>query len=233
MAQEKNYKTIAIIIPAKGVSKRIPGKNLKLMAGRPLLAYILETALKAKRTIKAVDRVIVSTESAKVAAVARRSGAEVPFIRPKQLTNDRATTLEVLQHALAELADKENYVPDYVLLLYPTSPLLKLDRIRQAVELALTNDSDSVFSGFHDKGHYWEEVEGGWRRLYPLKLVNSQYQTPLFKENGAIYLTKTAVLKKQYVADKADVVIMEESESVDIDYPADWLKVEKIISGKK
>lgn len=233
MDKTNKSKTIAIIIPAKGVSKRIPGKNLKLMAGKPLLTYILKTALKAKRALKAIDRVIVSTESPKVAAVARETGAEVPFIRPKKLTKDTTTSLEVLQHALAQLAKKENYHPAYVLLLYPTSPLLKLSRIKEVVNLALANDADSVFSGTYDKGHYWQKVKGSWQRLYPIKLVNSQYQAPLVKENGAIYLTKSSILKKQAVADKSDIVVMEEHENIDVDYLADFMAAEKILLNSK
>ena len=77
------------------------------------------------------------------------------------------------------------------------------------------------------------EVEGGWERLYPKKQVNSQYQVPLFVENGAIYLTKSRFIKRQYVADKTDVLPMEPDENIDVDYPEDFAKVENILRGKK
>lgn len=218
-------KKICIIIPAKATSKRVPGKNLKDLAGKPMLAHIVETALQ----VKGIDRVIVSTESEEVAEVAKKYGAEVPFRRPVELTKDDVTTREVLQYEVDQLLEKESYVPDYVLLLYPTSPLLKKERIQEAVDIAIKRDSDSVFSGSYDKGHYWLEVEGGWERLYPQKQVNSQYQVPLVVENGAIYLTKTHFLKRQYVADKADVVIMDPDENIDVDYPEDFEKVRKIL----
>jgi N-acylneuraminate cytidylyltransferase/CMP-N,N'-diacetyllegionaminic acid synthase len=224
----KNKKKIIAIIPAKGVSKRIPNKNIKDLAGQPMIAYIIKAALKSKY----LDRIIVSTESEKIAKVAKKYGAEVPFKRPKELTLDHVPTLDVLRHALKELAKKENYVPEYVMLLYTTSPLLKTFRIDQAIEMAIERDSDSVFSGTYDKKHYWREVEGGYERLYPLKQVVSQLQIPLVKENGAIYLSKTEILKKQYVADKADALIMDEEENIDVDYPEDFAKVEKILSGK-
>lgn len=222
-------KKILAIIPAKGVSKRIPGKNIKNLAGKPMIAYILETAL----SVGEIDRVIVSTESKKVALVARKYGAEVPFIRPVELTRDDVPTIAVLQHALGELERRENYIPDYVLLLYPTSPLLSKERIVQGIDLALKIDSGTVFSGTLDKGHYWIEVDGGWQRLYPLKQMNSQYQVPLVRENGAFYLTKASILKRQYAADKSDVVIMGEDENVDVDYPQDFKKVEEILKVKK
>lgn len=224
-----NEPKICAIIPAKGRSTRIPGKNLKLLAGKPLIAYILETA----KGVKGIDRVIVSTDSEEVRDVARRYGAEVPFIRPKELTADEVTTREVLQHTIIWLQDNEEYSPDYVLLLYPTSPLLKRDRIEEAVRIARERDSDSVISGSYDKGHYWVEVEGGWQRLYPQKQGNSQYQVPLVVENGAIYLTKTRFMRRQYVADKADVVIMDPNESIDVDYPEDFAKVEELLAGRR
>jgi len=226
MAKDKK---IVAIIPAKSLSKRIPEKNIKNLAGKPMIAYIIESALKSKL----LDRVVVSTDSKKIAKVAKKYGAEAPFLRPKELTLDYIPTLDVLQHALKQLAEKENYVPDYVMLLYATSPLLETARIDQAIKIALKKDSDSVFSGVYDKKHYWIEAEGGYKRLYPLKQVVSQLQIPLVKENGAIYLTKTDILKKQYVADKADVLIMDEGENIDVDYPEDFVKVEKMLLNKK
>lgn len=226
---KNNKKKILVIIPAKGISKRIPGKNIKKLAGKPMMSYILETIKK----IKEVDRIIVSTDSEQVKKISIAYGAEVPFIRPKKLTLDNVTTREVLQHTLDWLKENENYEPDYVLLLYPTSPLLKKERIVEAIKIALERDSDSVFSGHYDKGHYWIEVEGGWVRLYPQKQLNSQFQTPLFVEDGAIYLTKTKFMKRQYVADKADIVVMEEGENIDVDYPADFKKVEEILLKKQ
>lgn len=221
----KKKPTIWAIIPAKGRSTRIPGKNLKDLCGKPMLAYILETA----KAAKGIDRVIVTTDSEDVKRVAEQYGAEAPFIRPAALTADDITTREVLQHALDWFEEHESVVPDYTLLLYPTSPLLKKERIEEAIALALKRDSDSVVSGSLDKGHYWIEVEGGWVRFYPQKQVNSQYQIPLFVENGAIYLTKSHFMKRQYAADKADVILMDPDENVDVDYPADWDKVEAIL----
>jgi len=224
----KKKPTILCIIPAKGTSTRIPGKNLKDLCGKPMLAYILETAKGAK----GIDRVIVTTESEEVKKVAEQYGAEVPFIRSKELTADNVTSSQVLQNTLDWLLEHENYVPDYVLLLYPTSPLLKRERVEEAIAIAIERDSDSVISGSYDKGHYWVEVEGGWERLYPKKQVNSQYQIPLFVENGAIYLTKTRFIKRQYVADKADILPMEPDENVDVDYPEDFARVEAILNAR-
>lgn len=223
---------ILTIIPAKSISKRVPGKNIKLLAGKPMMAYIIETAVSVQKE-GCIDRVIVSTDSRKLAGIAKQFGAESPYIRPKYLTRDDVTTREVLSYTIDELYEKEAYYPDYVLLLYPTSPLLKKERIKEAIDIATKRGSDSVFSGTYDKSHYWIEDEGGYLRLYPKKQVNSQYQIPLVKENGAIYLTKTDIVRRQYVADKADVVIMEEDESIDVDYPEDFIKVEQFLNENK
>lgn len=220
--------SICVIIPAKGRSTRIPGKNLKMLAGKPMLAHILETA----KSAQGVDRIIVTTDSEDVKKVAVQYGAEVPFIRPKELTEDDVTTQQVLHHCLHWLEEHEQYVPDYVLLLYATSPLLKRERIEEAIQIAVQRNSDSVISGSLDKGYYWVEVEGGWERLYPRKVANSQWLKPLFIENGAIYLTKSKFIARQYVADKADVLVMDENENVDVDYPEDFEKVEQILKGK-
>ncbi|MDO8561486.1 MAG: acylneuraminate cytidylyltransferase family protein [bacterium] len=220
--------SVLVVIPAKARSTRIPGKNLKDLCGKPMMAYIIETA----KSARGVDRVVVTTESEEIKRVAEQYGAEVPFIRPQELTADTATSQEVLVHALDALKAQEGYEPDYVLLLYPTSPLLSRERIEQAIALAIEKDADSVVSGHHDKGHYWTEDSDAWKRLYPIELVNSQYQKPLFKENGAMYLTRSSVLRKQLLADRTQVLIMDPDENVDVDYPEDFARVEKILLGK-
>ncbi len=223
-------KKIIAIIPARGGSKGVPRKNIKTLAGKPMIAYIIEAA----KRVRGLDRVIVSTEDQEIAEVAKKYGAEVPFMRPMELAGDEVLTLPVLQHAIKVLEEKEGYIPDYVLLVCPTSPLLKTERLQQAVDLALETDIDSVVSGTYDRKHYWQEVEGGWVRLSPVKLADRQHTPPLFKENGGIYLTKTDVLRRQIVADKMLPVIMDEGENVDVDYPSDFAEVEqRLMSGGK
>lgn len=220
---------VLVIIPVKERSTRLPGKNLKDLCGKPMMAYPIEAAKGAK----GVSRVVVTTESEKIKKIAEQYGADVPFIRPIELTEDAVTSQEVLVHALDELKKLEGYEPDYVLLLYPTSPLLSRERIEQAIALAKEKNADSVISGHYDKGHYWLESDGGWRRLYPTELVNSQYQKPLFVENGAIYLTRASLLRTQMVADRAQVLLMEPDENVDVDYPEDFVKVETIMKNRR
>ena len=113
-------KKIIAIIPARGGSKGIPRKNIKDLAGKPMISYIIESV----KNIPDIERVIVTTEDDEIAEVAKKYGAEVPFKRPAELAEDEVATLPVLQHALEYLEKEEKYIPDYVLLVYPTSPLL-------------------------------------------------------------------------------------------------------------
>jgi CMP-N,N'-diacetyllegionaminic acid synthase len=225
----KSNPTVLVVIPVKEYSTRLPGKNLKDLWGKPMMAYPIIAAKGAK----GVSRVVVSTESQKVKKIAEEYGAEVPFMRPQELTEDAVTSQQVIVHALDELKTREGYEPEYVLLLYPTSPLLRRERIEEAIALALAKNADSVISGHYDKGHYWlESPNGGWERLYPKTLVNSQYQKPLFVENGAIYLTRASVVRSQMVADQTEVLLMEEGENVDVDYLEDFEKAESILKSR-
>lgn len=221
---------MCVIIPVKERSTRLPGKNLKDLCGKPMMAYPIEAAKGAK----GVNRVVVTTESEKIKEIAEEYGADVPFLRPMELTEDAVTSQQVLVHALEEMKRLEGYEPDYVMMLYPTSPLLSRERIEQAIVLAVERNADSVISGHYDKGHYWVEVdEGGWRRLYPVDLVNSQYQKPLFVENGAIYMTRASIIPTKVVADRAQVLLMDPDENVDVDYPEDFAKAEAILKARR
>lgn len=224
-----NSPSVLVVIPVKERSTRLPGKNLKDLCGKPMMAYPIEAAKGAH----GVSRVVVTTESEKIKKIAEQYGAEVPFIRPMELTEDAVTSQQVLVHALDELKKLENYEPEYVLLLYPTSPLLSRERIEQAIALAVEKNADSVISGYYTKGHYWVQESDAWKRLYPIDLVNSQYQKPLFVENGAIYMTRASILRKQMVADRAQVLLMEPDENVDVDYPEDFAKAEALLKRKR
>jgi CMP-N,N'-diacetyllegionaminic acid synthase len=130
------------IIPARGGSKSVPRKNLQPLGGRPLIAWTIASALAAK----SLDRVIVSTDDVEIADVARRAGADVPFLRPAAIAADDTPDLPVFQHALAELAARESYVPDAIVHLRPTQPFRTADEIDAVVELFRTSGADCVKS---------------------------------------------------------------------------------------
>ena len=129
------------IIPARGGSKGIPGKNIRPLGGYPLIAY----AIVAGRLSALVDRVIVSTDDEQIAAIARKWGAEVPFLRPARLARDETTDLPVFQHALGWLGENEDCRPDTIVQIRPTSPLRPRECVDAAVEMLIDDkDADSV-----------------------------------------------------------------------------------------
>jgi CMP-N-acetylneuraminic acid synthetase len=222
-----DIKTVAII-PARGGSKGIPRKNVKRLNGKPLIGYIIETALK----VDEIDRVIVSTEDPEIVAVAKEFGAEVPFMRPEELAGDEIGTLPVLQHAINYLEKKENYKPDVIVLLYATSPMLSNSRIGEAIRLIKEKNFDSLLSAVEDRGHYWIENNEKYERLHPNNPQNRQFMKPLLKENGAIYITKRDFLmeKDEIVGGSIGFLVMEERETIDIDELLDFEIVEIIMS---
>ena len=211
---------IVAIIPARGGSKGIPRKNIKELDGKPLIAYIIETALK----VEELDRVIVSTEDEEIAEIAKKCGAEVPFIRPEELAKDETPTLPVLQHTVKYLEEKESYRPDIIVLLYATSPLLKAERVSEAIRMLKEGEFESILSVVEDKGHYWLEKDGKYERMYPKIVKNRQFTIPLFKENGAIYVYKRDILMKGGIMDDTTrgLLIMQRDESIDVDEPIDF-----------
>ena len=133
-------KAIAII-PARGGSKRIPRKNIKDFYGKPLITYSIETALESKL----FDRVIVSTDDEEIAQISKNYGAEVPFIRPKELSDDFSTTGAVVEHAIAYLEDNSEDI-DYICTIYATAPLLQSKYLIDGFEKLKDNDAKYTFS---------------------------------------------------------------------------------------
>ncbi|MBP9760240.1 MAG: acylneuraminate cytidylyltransferase family protein [Candidatus Pacebacteria bacterium] len=156
---------VLAIIPARGGSKGVPRKNIKPLAGKPLIAWAIEAA----KATPLVTRVVVSTEDDEIASVARTYGAEVPFVRPPEFAKDLSTTLEVLEHALLWFATHEEYAPDIVLLLPPTAPLVLPSDITQGIE-PLTNDpsADSVRPIVPSAKHPYKNlrIENGYLRPF-------------------------------------------------------------------
>ena len=134
---------VLALIPARGGSKGIPRKNLLVLAGRPLIAYSIEQALTSPR----ITRTIVSTDDEEIAAVARRFGAEVPFLRPAEFAQDLSPDIDVFRHALTWLAENEGYRPELVVHLRPTGPVRRVELIDQAIDLLASHpEADAVRS---------------------------------------------------------------------------------------
>ncbi len=210
-----------------------------MLGGKPLMAHAISLA----KSIPEINKVIVSTDSEAIAAVAKEFGAEVPFIRPPELAKDDTPTLPVLQHSISFL-EKKGYKADLVLLFFPTCPFLKKETVEKALSLLKENSCNSVMSVVEDYGRFWKyDSENKPLPFYPDNYVNRQYYKPLLKENGAIYFSKYEVLmskekldgKDTRLIDKSSVrlIIMEPNELVDIDTPSDWKKAEERIVNNK
>jgi CMP-N,N'-diacetyllegionaminic acid synthase len=221
------------IIPARGGSKGIPGKNLKPAAGKPLIAWTIETALAATL----LDRVIVSTDSAEIADVARRYGAEVPFIRPADLAQDHTPGIEPVLHAVQWLEENEGYQPDIIVLLQPTSPLRIPEDIDSAIELIQEKRADAIVSVTPAEAHpYWmKQIDDSGRMTDFIKLdqpIDRRQDLPeLYTVNGAIYVARYEVLMQQktFDTDNTFSLVMPPERSLDIDTPWDLYLADLIL----
>lgn len=179
---------VIAVVPARGGTDRIPYLNIKRLGDRPLLAHTLDAA----RAATTLDRVIVSTDDAAVAEVAKACGAEAPFVRPKELAGDIASLMPVVAHALGEI-EKAADRADVVVLLQATTPFREARTIDAAVERLLAGGFDSVVSVTEDRTLAWRDENG---QLVPLfeKAGPREQQPPIYKENGAVVAMRRAVV---------------------------------------
>lgn len=230
------------IVTARGGSKGIPRKNIKLLGGKPLIAHTIEAA----RESGIFDRIILSTDDEEIAAVGKKHGAEVPFMRPAELAEDTTPTLPVLVHVLEWLKENEGYEPDMVALLQPTCPLRRPEHLKQAHELFVRSGADSVVSMKEVPGHYnphWQFNLGENGRIAiftgePFSdIVKRRQDLPkTYTRNGAVYLFKASLLFRDqptFYGDDIRAFIMDERSSVNIDEPADFERAEEYLMQSK
>jgi CMP-N,N'-diacetyllegionaminic acid synthase len=227
------------IITARGGSKGVPGKNLKLLAGRPLLAYTVDSA----RACQALDRVILSTEDEAIAAAGRSLGVEVPFIRPAELSRDDTPHLPVIQHAATWMRQHQDYRPDAVMVLQPTSPLRTAADIAAAIALLESSGADSVVSVSEVPAHSHPSrtlrVDATGNAVLfatgePVrKRINRRQDLPdAWVMNGAIYACRTAVLggpDPSLYGDRVVAYRMPHERSISIDDLNDWAEAERAL----
>ncbi len=228
---------VVALITARGGSKRLPGKNIRILAGKPLIAWTIECALKSKLT----RRVIVSTDDVKIASVAKKCGAEVPFLRPKNLAGDSSSHIAVATHALEWLKQHEGKYPQFLLLLQPTSPFRTHQDIDSAIQVAIQKKAASVI-GVHEMPIHpflAREItaKGRLRKFMKDGLVYRRKQSlpRLFAPNGAIYLTcPRAILKsKTFFPSNTYPYVMSEDRSIDIDTKWDFHLASLILKNAK
>lgn len=228
------------IITARGGSKGVPGKNLKLLAGKPLLAYTVEAAL----ACRSLDRVILSTEDEAIAAAGRALGCEVPFIRPAELSRDDTPHLPVIQHAADWMRQQAGYQPDAVMVLQPTSPLRSAADIDAAVALLESTGADSVLSVSEVPPHAHPmrtlRLDAAGRAVLfatgqPVRhRINRRQDLPeAWVMNGAIYACRAKELFAAEPSLYGDAVVayrMPAERSISIDDMDDWAAAERLLA---
>ncbi|MDH5763288.1 MAG: acylneuraminate cytidylyltransferase family protein [Nitrospinota bacterium] len=229
---------ILAIIPARGGSKRIPGKNLKLLGDKPLIVWSIEVALASK----SFDRVMVSTEDSKIAEVSKNFGAEVPWLRPAHLASDEATSEDVVIDFLNRINTETGAMPDALMLLQPTSPFRTVRSIHRAIDLFEKSGGDSIVSVSPPATHPYLckvlDENGEMKPFIPdqPEIHRTQDLPAVYQLDGVIYLASTQnilVEKNFYSKHTRGLIIDDPHESIDIDTPFDWLMAETILAESK
>ncbi len=218
------------IIPARGGSKRIPRKNIKAFAGRPMIAYAIDAAHRAE----VFDHVVVSTDDAEIAAVARAAGAEVPFDRPAALADDHTPTVPVVAHAIRSCIDA-GWAVDAACCIYPCVPLIRPDDIVAALAILARGDVDYVFpvAAFATpiQRALRRSADGRTSPFDPSHLnTRTQDLEPAYHDAGLFYWgTARAWLDELPIHVNAKTIVLPASRVVDIDTEADWQRAEALV----
>jgi len=230
-------KKILGVITARGGSKGIPRKNIKKLAGKPLIYYTIKAAKKSKY----LTRCIVSTDNKKIFNISKKLGADVPFIRPSKLAQDKSTSLEVSQHALKWLKDNNGEEYDYLMILQPTSPLRIVKDIDKSIKKIVDTKADSVMSMVKIDDFSIKKIKKiendkiiPWMRDEGKESARRQDLDNVYKRNCAIYLTKVLLIKKGDLFGKISrPYIMSSERSIDINSLIDFIIAKTYLKFKK
>jgi len=221
-------KSVLAIIPARGGSKGLPRKNIRKLAGKPLIAWTIEEAKKSKY----IDRLILSSDDVEIISVARAYGCEVPFVRPRELAGDDTPGIAPVLHAIAVVS--ETY--DYVVLLQPTSPLREAGDIDGCIERCISESRFScVTVSKADQSPYWMYIVNSDNSIAPIikstNYIRRQDLPEVYVLNGAVYVANVAWLKKnkRFVYEETVALIMPENRAVDIDAEEDFIRAQKYL----
>ena len=220
------------IIPARSGSKSIPMKNIVPLCGKPLISYAIQAATNSK-----INRVIVSTDSKKIAQISKKLGAEIPFYRPKNISSNTSHSNDVIRHALDFFKKTESYVPDIIVLLQPTSPHRTAKIIDKSIQLLKKSKSSSVISVTKPNKHPLQSfvIKNGFLKPFNSEIEKKYYQRQLlpdfYNPTGSIYTFWTKTFLKHnsiYGPKPRPLIINDESLNVDIDCKFD-LFISKMI----
>jgi len=221
-------KTLAII-PARGGSKGVPLKNIKKLSGKPLIEYTITTALKSKK----INKIIVSTDNEKIAKISKSLGVEVPFLRPKKISSDSSPTIDLVKHVIKKL-EKDEFIPDIITILQPTSPFRTSQMIDKSINLLRQSDATSVISVEKMKKHPYSSFWLYNKYLKSFRKDSSKFHQrqllpELFSPTGAIYTFWASTLIKYnslYGPRIKPMIIDDEIINLDIDSNFDFFMAE-------
>jgi CMP-N-acetylneuraminic acid synthetase len=227
---------VLAIVPARGGSKGVPGKNVRTLVGKTLLDY---TAAAARHS-GVIDRIVLSTDSAEVADAGKRAGLEVPFMRPAALAQDDTPMLPVVRHAVDALS-ADGWTTDVIVLLQPTSPLRRPSHVRDAVTMLYQTKADSVVSVVELPRHlspdYVMRIDQGVLRPFladGAHVTRRQDARPAYSRDGTVYACWLATLERwgNIYGDRCQPLILDEADSLSIDSPADWAEAERRLADR-
>jgi pseudaminic acid cytidylyltransferase len=227
--QPKTEDNSIAVIPARAGSKRVPGKNIRPFQGRPMIAFAIKTAVESK----IFERVIVSTDSNEIAEVAKKEGAEVPFLRPSEISGDHTTTAEVLKHALIEIGADAKY--KFACCIYPAVPFLMISDVKAGLELLHTKDAKSTLAISEFGSSVWRAFEEfsdhKLKMIWPEhSVVRTQDLPSAFHDAGQFYWVQVEefLKKPQFFTNKTYGIKIPKWRSHDIDTKDDWERAEVI-----
>lgn len=210
------------IIPARGGSKRIPRKNIKNFAGKPIIAYSIELALESGL----YDEVMVSTDSLEIADIARHYGAKVPFIRSAQNSGDFSTTIDVLKEVESNYSETQGRGFDYICCIYPTAPLIKKEDLFDGLNLLIKDDLDCVFPIVAFSYPIWRGLEvlnSKTKMVWPEYIhARSQDLKRIYHDAGQWYWYKPLKISESLFTENSGSIILDDSRVQDIDTLDDW-----------
>lgn len=222
------------VITARGGSKGIPRKNIKILGGKPLIAYTIEVAKKSNF----ITDLIVSTDDTEIASVCREYGADIPFMQPAELATDTSGHLEVMKYAIEFMEKKKGLVYDYAVIFQPTSPFRLVEDIDKTIEKIIERGADSAFSmhTIEPSQHpiKVKKMEGDVVLPYCMeeKIGTHRQDFPVaYKRSGAVYVTKRDLIMNDNKLFGDFIVghIVPLERSIDIDSPFDWMKAEYML----
>ena len=224
---------ILAIIPARGGSVRLPGKNIRVLGDKPLIEWSIDVA----RKVSSIDKIFVSTDCDDIANVCRRAGLDIPILRPKSLASDNSSTIDGVKHAIEYLKGRGE-IYDFVLLLQPTSPLRSADHVRKAIDIVSSKKADAVISVCKcEHSPLWTNSlpsDFSMTNFLDVKFKNmrSQELPVYYRLNGAIFLVNINRLYEEetfLLSSNSYGIEMDAMASVDIDHEIDFLLAETII----